>query len=408
MKRSSITMMQDLLVLVLNHMLFMVISITGLGIFGEESPNIGLWIVTGLLPIALFFVRVHMNNMLLFYGIHMFILAALWMFPLEQVVKVFLVGNAIIYVILSVRNKMISKTGKVSLIHPAFFFVVSAILSLWETFVRNNQWEKIYIQMTFCYLICYIIYYFIQQYLKFIEANEKSASNIPEQEMFLSGMKQTTVFAVGSAFVLWISLNLDWFSKIMQRVGDWLIKVLRAFFSQFDFQAVEEVEKPLPDEMKVQTNGMGEAILPEIVLEIIAKIFAVAAVIGVIVFVTFVVVELYRFLRKHFQQVEKEKVSILQSTGDIREQCALSEKKKERKVFGGFLNNRDKVRKLFRKTVVRQKSEIIGTSDEGQLRFVTARECCDIIQADGLKHIYEKARYSAEEITAEDVRKAKV
>lgn len=407
MKRSSITMIHDLLVLVLNHMLFMVISITGLGIFGKENPNIGLWIATGLLSIALFFARVHISNRLLFYGIHAAILWATWMLPLEQVVKVFLLGNTIIYVILSVRNKMISKTGKTALIHPAFFFVVTAILSLWEMFVRNNQWEVIYIRMTFCYLIFYIIYFFVQQYLCFVESNEKNASNIPEQEMFLSGIKQTAVFAVGSSVILWISLNLDWFSKMMRKVGEWIVNMLRAFFSMFDFGVIEEVEKPLPDKMEVHTNGIGEAILPEFVLEIIAKIATIIAVVGVIAFVVFVVVVIYRFLRKYFQKVEKEKKIVLNTIGDIREQCKISEKKRERNLFVGFLNNRDKVRKLFRKTIVKQKSQIIGTLSEEQLRFVTAKECCEKIQAEGLKQIYEKARYSDEEITAEDVRKAK-
>lgn len=408
MKRSSITMIHDLLVLILNHMLFMVISITGLGIFGKENPNIGLWIATGLLSIALFFVRVHISNRLLFYGIHASILVATWIIPLEQVVKVFLLGNTIIYVILSVRNKMISKTGKTALIHPAFFFVVTAILSIWETFVRNNQWEVIYIRMTFCYLIFYIIYFFVQRYLCFVESNEKNVSNIPEQEMFLSGIKQTAVFVVGSSVVLWISLNLDWFSKMMGKVGEWIVNMLRAIFSMFDFQVVEEVEKPLPDKMEVHTNGIGEAILPEFVLEIIAKAATIIAIVGVFAFVVFVVVVIYKFLREHFQKVEKEKVSILQSTGDIRERCSLGDKKKERKMFGGFLNNRDKVRKLFRKTVVKQKTRIIGSSDEGQLMYFTAKECCEKINATELKQIYEKARYSDEEITAEDVRKAKV
>ena len=193
----------------------------------------------------------------------------------------------------------------------------------------------------------------------------------------------------------------------MGKVGEWIVNMLRAFFSMFDFGVIEEVEKPLPDKMEVHTNGIGEAILPEFVLEIIAKIATIIAVVGVIAFVVFVVVVIYRFLRKYFQKVEKEKKIVLNTIGDIREQCKISEKKRERNLFVGFLNNRDKVRKLFRKTIVKQKSQIIGTLSEEQLRFVTAKECCEKIQAEGLKQIYEKARYSDEEITAEDVRKAK-
>lgn len=390
-------------------MLFMVVSITGLGIFGKEHPNIGLWIVTGILPIALFLVRVHINNIPLFYGIHTAILLGVWMIPLEQVSKVFLLGNVIIYMILSIRSKMFSKTGKNMLIHPAFFFVIAAILCIWETFVRDNKWESMYIKLTFVYLVFYTVYFFIQRYLQFVCANEKSASNIPEQEMFISGIKQTGVFTVGGIFVLWLSLNLDWFSKVMQKIGQWIIQVLRVLISGSEIPESAEPDKVLPDKMQIHTNAMGEALIPEFVLEIIAKVVSIIAFIGVITFVVFVLIAIYKFLRGHFQQVAKEKTSVLQSTGDIREQCFPLERKKERKVFGGFLNNRDKVRKLFRKAVVKQKSKIIGTaSDEGQLKFITAKECCDVIKAEQLKMVYEKARYSAEEITAEDVRRAKV
>lgn len=407
MKRNNVVMARNLLSLVLNHMLFMVISITGLGIFGKDQPNIVLWGVTGLIPIALFFVRIYVKNFLMFYGIHLGILLITWILPLEQIIKVMLLGNMIVYVILSVRNKMFSKAAKVVLIHPAFFFVVTAIMSLWEIFVRNNKWEAIYIGMTFSYLIIYMVYYFVQSFLRFIELHEKNAANIPEQEMFISGIKQTGVYAAGSVFILWITLNLDWFSKMMRKIGDWIVELLRSFFSQFDFQIVEEAQKPIPEQMEVNVNGVGGTILPPIALMLIEVMATIVAIVGVVALVVVATITIYRFLREHFLKIEKEKQVILQSTGDIREQCQFQSEKKERKLFGGFLDNRGRVRKLFRKTVIKQKKKIIGDCESSHLKFVTAKECCERIGADQLQVIYEKARYSAEDISAEDIRKAK-
>ena len=42
-----------------------------------------------------------------------------------------------------------------------------------------------------------------------------------------------------------------------------------------------------------------------------------------------------------------------------------------------------------------------------QLKYLTAKECCDKLSEQKLKLVYEKARYSEQTISAEDVRMAK-
>jgi hypothetical protein len=89
---------------------------------------------------------------------------------------------------------------------------------------------------------------------------------------------------------------------------------------------------------------------------------------------------------------------------DIRESCEIEMRNGEERNWFSFLNNSEKIRKMYRKRILRNKSSIVGDLSAEELTYLTAKECCDKIHADRLKLIYEKARYSNETITAEDVK----
>ena len=98
----------------------------------------------------------------------------------------------------------------------------------------------------------------------------------------------------------------------------------------------------------------------------------------------------------------------LQTGIDIRETCVIEKNKKEAADWFAFLKPREKVRKIYRKQVLKHKKDIIGENSSENLAYMTAEECCDKLSLEDLKLIYEKARYSAEEISAEDVKRIKL
>ena len=97
----------------------------------------------------------------------------------------------------------------------------------------------------------------------------------------------------------------------------------------------------------------------------------------------------------------------MDSRKDIRESCAIESTKKESTSRFGFLNNRQKIRKIYRTQIIKNKNNIIGDHNPEILERMTAKECCDILSADRLQLIYEKARYSNAEITSADVKAVK-
>ena len=95
------------------------------------------------------------------------------------------------------------------------------------------------------------------------------------------------------------------------------------------------------------------------------------------------------------------------SKQDVREKCTVERVLDRRKRHSLFLSNREKIRKLYRSRIWKQKWFLIGDENPRKLEYLTATECCDKLSDNALKYVYEKARYSSEKITGEDVKWAK-
>ena len=110
-----------------------------------------------------------------------------------------------------------------------------------------------------------------------------------------------------------------------------------------------------------------------------------------------------RFGERHTQILTEESLAVF----DIHEKCDMirSVRKKESRFFG-FLNPAERIRKLYRKRVLSAK---ILTNENAleQLSSYTARECAGKLEIPSMAKIYEKARYSKEEVTSEDVKEMK-
>ena len=120
-----------------------------------------------------------------------------------------------------------------------------------------------------------------------------------------------------------------------------------------------------------------------------------------------------RYLWKHFHMTSLKEEKKLQTGIDIRETCTIEKNKKETNRWFSLLNPQEKIRKIYRKQVLKHKSQIIGDYNPENLEHMTAKECCNKMisdnkfSPDNLKMVYEKARYSAEEITPEDLKLVK-
>ena len=133
-------------------------------------------------------------------------------------------------------------------------------------------------------------------------------------------------------------------------------------------------------------------------------LLCIAIVIGFILFLYYVYYVIKGLEGSNFRKKKNEKLA---ENEDVREYCGFE--KKSDKQAGNFIfrSNREKIRRLYRKKVAKHKQEIIGEKEPQHLNYLTAKECCDKLSEQKLKLAYEKARYSEETITTEDVKFAK-
>lgn len=170
---------------------------------------------------------------------------------------------------------------------------------------------------------------------------------------------------------------------------------------------IDEMEEQLQGGTQADGSGMSE-VVPTLPLEGLRNAIIVMLIISIIVGLCFMVYYIYLVIKDmEGPQKRKKKQEKIEANGDVREYCGV-EKKNHRKAGSFFFRtNREKIRRLYQKKIIRRKNELIGDKEEQQLKYLTAKECCDKLSEQQLKLVYEKARYSPQEISAEDVRLAK-
>ena len=353
MKRKVIEKIQDILVIVINHLLFVAGAITVLDFFHVNSPKLLLWIGMIIVP-------------LLFY-----------------------------HFVKSPPN----------LIHPAMFIISLGGLSIAESKLSANDWSTYYYVIAFIYFVGYFIYVFISQFLRFWLLNQSTASNIPTKKIFRSGLGQTIVYAICSAVILFLSAKIEWVKAIVNYVRNGILAILRAMSS--GESVPDATESTMRPDAGMYGNLAGEMISedPHYFLRTLVFFLIVFAIASGVVFFAHLVYYLIKDIDFFKKRIKRN--DILEDNEDVREYCGVEKKSTKTVPVFWFRNNREKIRRLYQKKIGKRKKELIGEQEEALLRYLTAKECCDKLSEQQLRTVYEKARYSEEVISAEDVRLAK-
>ena len=329
MIRKFIETMQDLLIILMNHLALIGFAMTVMGLFGQEQHYIWLWGILVAVPMVLYYVRVKIKNFLLFFALHLILPVIALMVPVWILPKIILLVIVLIYVVWSVYIRLRSKTMGEGVLKPLLVISVLGALTLVENLNNKMSWEWIYIALAMVYLAGYFIYNFINQYLRFLTVNESSAANIPEREIFSSGMKQTFLFMLGSVVVLFLTANVGWLAYIMSWLGRGLLAVIRFLVSGISGEEPEEIEPSVMESAPQDMGGMfAEEEKTALIWIILEKFLMIAIGVFFIGLVVFGIVMGFRYLWKYFHAGFKKEDEVLQSGIDIRETCIIEKKQK--------------------------------------------------------------------------------
>lgn len=356
MKQDRMQKVRDSLCILLNHLLVLAAVMTVADLFQVENPNLFLWAGSMVIPLGLY---------------------------------------------LGIKKEPV-------LIPPVIFILLLGIMAMAESIMKIHDWNVYYYVIAFIYLFGYFFYYFVEKFLHFLRVNENTASNIPIADMFRNGMGQTAFFATCSSIILLGVVNIEWVKAIADTIWSGILLVLSYIFSGIKTEApVEGKEEFGQKDPQLGGANMSEMI-PQQTLEEIRDIMILLLCIAIVIGFIFFLYYVYWVIKDlEGKDRVKSKKGKLPEDEDVREYCGI-EKNDQRKL-GGFLfrSNREKVRRLYQKKIIKHKEALVGENAQGMLKYLTAKECCDKLSEQQLKQAYEKARYSEEVITAEDVRTAK-
>ena len=356
MKREWMYHIQDTLCVLLNHMLFVAAAITVSDLFQIDSPPILLWCALVVLPLGFFYL-----------------------------------------------TKRIPK-----MIPSPMFIILLAIFSLVEKIMPTPDMSVYYNVIVFVYLIGFFIYYFTKKFLDFLNLNQHTASNIPVQNIFKNGIGLTALFAACSSIILFVTANLNWVKVIADRIWALILVILGYIFSGIETHPPTvgngEITQPEPEMGEVNMSDVIPQHALDSIRNIMILLLGMALMIGFILFVYYVY---YVIKGLETAETRKKTGKKLLENDDVREYCGIEKQVQKKKNSYIFFNNREKIRRLYHKRVLKRKKEIIGEQSQQQLKYLTAKQCCDKLSEQQLKLAYEKARYSDEVITSEDVRMAK-
>ena len=410
MERKRVVQLLEFITIVLNHMLMVVIAITALKLFWIDNYHIFLWIGLLIVPVFFRFLRMNIRKIALYYGIHALVLVGGFLLPIDPVVKGVAIAILLFYLIWYLRIKMLSHTGEEVLIPAPLVVVLIAVLEI-VLKVQDESNRGLYcLVIALSYLVVYFVYYYLRQYIGFMELNEKCASNIPERDIFRSGIKKIGMFCCGCIILFSLTANLNWLSKLLSVIGNGLIRILRLFVTGTEPPPEEETTTEIPPEQTIETEEpiTVEPLLPEHIRDIIEKREEIFATIFVIAVICFLLFQIYKYLKNHFMNYNKKEVhEVSDFYEDLRENCNIEERKKRTTSLLRFLDARERIRKTYRKRILKDKKILIGDRSQEQLSFLTAKECCDKLSEQNLKTVYEKARYSKDNITSEDIKAIK-
>ena len=413
MKYKHLEIAEEFLAVVANHWVMVAIFIGIMGNFGETEAFVGMWVAMLILPLYYLLLRKTINNFPLFVVLHLVGPAAAFLVSRGHytfcTMYVVLAGG---YAVASIRNKSSQKGKKTEAITSTWAIIGFATSMIFQNLFGVKEWSDYYLPLILAYFACYYIYLFLTQYMKFIDFNKNSTSNIPEKEIFTSGFLQTVVYTVGGLGVLFLSGYSGWFTRISSYVGSIITAALRFLIEKFAFSMeIDHSEMP-PDDM-YRPGEMIENEAPGPVPEWMDTFMGIFLNVGITIFIGVILFLLLRAFTQMWKNFAVNKFSeeMMSAQNEVRESLVVEKRENEddeKRNFFTFLDSGEKVRKIYKKRVTKEKAAIVGTLDKENLKYYTAKECCDIMDAKNLQNIYDKVRYSNEEVTAEDVKAAKI
>ncbi|MCM1154871.1 MAG: hypothetical protein NC392_05855 [Roseburia sp.] len=412
MKQEKIIAGADILATQMNHWTLFSIAVTTAVLFGKKEPPLALWAACALLPAFFFFIRRYTNRFPLMAGSHLLCLLLLFAAPVPDLavkIPLCLYGAGLAIYSFSLRIRTEERLDNA--ISPPVAIGTAALSLFLLHYEKYTEADFYFAGVVIFYFICYYIRCYLNSYLYFLTVNAGSTGYIPRREIFLSGIRLSTAFTLfGMAAVLLIS-DWNWPARLYGALKQgflWLRE--HGFFAFIASLFRRETEQP-PEQMTAIPSASPAGMVmefgePGLFWKILEKVIGI--LIPVLLLLLFGLF-LLRFIKMIYERFRENRLfapaSATDSGRDIHERYEVKKEKKNQKRFLAFLNPTERIRRIYRQRIWARRESLMHNEASRPLGAYTARECGRLLAEEPLSRIYEKARYSGEECTREDLKK---
>lgn len=411
----------------MNHWLFFPLALCLSGIpslsvaTGQISRFFLFWNLCGLLPLTFFVLRTKLKSLsaqLLFQGLAAVPIcaAASSLFAsnlyLEELERLLAVITAILYLGFSLFLNLKFRMPYTKALPLPAGIVIAGLCA-----ARMGRVEWFYCCL-FPLILCIGLFFittYIQRYIEFLSINKSSAGTLPAGDMLHSGLGLAagyTAFTIALLLLLssgsWLERFRDFLAEGLQNLMRWFREWLRERLQGLQDAGAADMDIPAGGE-----TGFFSRLLQNLKQNETAYIWRILEYVMVYVLIIslfFVLVRLFLRLLRCFQKFSLLRIRNFtaedEDVFDVREKCDESVKTRKPQRRPGPLSYSDRIRRLYRRKVLSAAGRMTAR-DSGRLGLYTAREWESRLSVPGMADIYERARYTDREMTAEDLEKMK-
>lgn len=362
------------------------------------------FIITGIFPLVLFLARELAKSFILQIIFLPVLAGVIALLPIDPPsIKLIYALFALAYLITSLMTSIHKEDESNYQIPPFIPLIINLIFCVIAMIYCKFEFTFMMHVATILSIICAVLSYYLSGYIVFTHSNEGISSNMPKGKILYSGLtgslKYFGVFIIFMLLVSSFSVSNEFFWKIGNKFHElWakFIWAIRGLFGrgQEPTEAVLEDGKYVANELSERAAAAETSPLARI-LEVI--VFFLVAIVLAFALVS-IIVAIVKFLMGNASTLH------LLEQGDDEPEDA-RESLTEAVIYSApedddrFLSPSRRIRRLY------QKRALQTSKDSHDLGRMTAREFAMEEKNELIALIYEKARYSTEVCTNDDVKR---
>lgn len=413
----------DVLEIMLNFMVILGLETVADAVFGGLSAPVYALFLPMLAPLSFYVARCLSRRLIVFLAIHVAVIAALnylaGFLSVPVLWKIVFTAVGILYALMSIRIRLMHREYSEGEAPAGFMATAAALFFFACSYLGREEACARILWLALLWLPGHWMKSYLDNFLYYMKMNRQAAGAMPENRILRGGIISVAIYAGFSFAVLALYSKTALVARLSELVRKAGYLLLRLFFRLL-MLFMEETEE---GERIYEAAGGKEQMMfaPEsaetpLWMLILDKILVTAVVIMLIAGAIFLIVMLIRFMIRSFYGREKTKKEVRQE-GFVEEQERLQEKKDARKTrlpaVGGAPDQR--VRRIFKRTIqeMTKGAETANTMDARTARELAALHAAGDPEAEtnaaewnALIALYERARYTRETVTKEDVREA--